>query len=135
MLVIALLNEWYMEVVDIETVFLYGVLDEETNMKMSEGLETYMNSSFQEDECLILDKVIYGQVQAARQFNRRRTEVMEKKMGFKKCTADKCLLMRKTSQGTVVVCVYIDDTLCAGDKGAIREFKDDIKNYCCKRRR
>ena len=28
-LIIALLNEWNMEVVDIETAFLYGVLDEE----------------------------------------------------------------------------------------------------------
>ena len=66
MSVIALLNDWNMEVVDIETAFLYGVLDEEIYMKMPEGLENYMEAIFGGDECLILDKVIYGLVQAAR---------------------------------------------------------------------
>ena len=96
-----------MEVVDIETVFLYGVLDEKIYMKIQEGLEDYMDTSFWGDECLILDKTIYGLVQAARQFHRKLTEVMEKETGFKKCMADECLSMRKTNQGTVVVCVYV----------------------------
>ena len=50
-------------------------------------------------------------------------------MAFKKCMVDKCLLLRKTSQVTVVIYVYIDDTLCTGNKDAIQEFKDEIKNY------
>ena len=37
--------------------------------------------------------------------------------------------MRKTDQGIVVVCVYIDDTLCTGDKNTIQEFKDEIKTH------
>ena len=45
-LVIALLNDWNMEVVDIEIAFLYGVLDEEMYMKMPEGLENYMETNF-----------------------------------------------------------------------------------------
>ena len=110
-LVIALLNEWNMEVVYTETAFLYGVLDEEIYMKIPEGLKDYMDMSFRGDECLVLDKAIYDLVQAVRQFHRKLTEVMEKKMGFKKCMADECLLMRKTNQGTVVLCVYIDGKL------------------------
>ena len=51
-LVIALVNDWNMEVVDIETAFLYGVLDEEIYMKMPEGLENYMETNFEENECL-----------------------------------------------------------------------------------
>ena len=52
-------------------------------------------------------------------------------MGFRKFMVYECLLMRKTSQGTMVVCVcvYIDDTLCTGNKRAIQEFKDEIKNH------
>ena len=50
-------------------------------------------------------------------------------MGFKKCMVDECLLMRKRNQGTVVVCVYIDDTLCTANKEAIQEFKNEIKNH------
>ena len=43
--------------------------------------------------------------------------------------ADECLLMRETNAGTMIVCVYIDDTLCTGDNDAIQEFKNEIKNY------
>ena len=45
---------------DIETAFLYGVLDEEIYMKIPEGLENYMETNFGGDECLILDKAIYA---------------------------------------------------------------------------
>ena len=45
-LVIALLNEWNMEVVDIKTAFLYGVLDEGIYMNIPEGLEDYMGTGF-----------------------------------------------------------------------------------------
>ena len=63
---IALLNEWNMVVVDIKPAFFYGVLDEEIYMKIPEGLEEYMGTGFGGDKCLILDKAIYGLVQAAR---------------------------------------------------------------------
>ena len=82
-----------------------------------------MDTSFERDESLILDKEIYGLGQTARQFHRRLTEVMEKQIGFKKCVGEECLLMRKTNQGTVCVYIYIDDTLCTGNKEAIQEFK------------
>ena len=80
-----------MEVVDIETAFLYGILDEEIYMKIPEGLETYLETNFEEEDCLVLDKAIYGLVQAARQFHKRLTSVMENEMGFMKCLADECL--------------------------------------------
>ena len=128
-LVMALLEGWNMEVVDIETAFLYGILDEEIFMKMPEGLDIYLDTNFSNHECLVLDKAIYGLVQAARQFHRRLTGVMEKNMGFAKCMADECLLCRTTEKGMIVVCVYIDDTLCVGKTEAIQEFKDEIKQH------
>ena len=50
-------------------------------------------------------------------------------MGFDKCLTDKCLLKRETKKGIIIVCVYIDDTLCVGDKEAITEFKKEISMY------
>ena len=47
-------------------------------------------------------------------------------MGFDKCLADECLLRKETKKGTVIVCVYIDDALCVGDKEAINELKKEI---------
>ena len=56
---------------------------------------------------------------------------METEMGFLKCMADDCLLMRTTEKGTVtvIVCVYIDDTLCLGKKEAISDFKNELKKH------
>ena len=93
-MVLALMNNWEMEVVDIETAFLYGILDEEIFMKIPEGLDIYKGCDFDEDECLVLDKAIYGLVQAARQFHKRLTKAMEEDMGFDKCLADECLLKK-----------------------------------------
>ena len=54
---------------------------------------------------------------------------MEKDMGFSKCMADECLLFRNTDKGTLVLCLYIDDAPCVGDKDAITELKEEIKKY------
>ena len=41
--------------------------------------------------------------------------------------ADQCLFGRKTEKGTVLIGIYIDDTLCVGKQGAIDELKSDLK--------
>ena len=50
-------------------------------------------------------------------------------MGFDKCLTDDCLMKKETKKGTIIVCVYIDDTLCVGDKEAINEFKKEVSLY------
>ena len=40
-----------MEVVNIETAFFYGILEEEIFMKVPEGLDIYKGSDFDEDKC------------------------------------------------------------------------------------
>ena len=43
---------------------------------------------------------------------------------------DQCLLMRNDQNGTINVCLYIDDTLCVGDKKVLDAFKMEIKKFC-----
>ena len=50
-------------------------------------------------------------------------------MNFVKCFADQCLLRRSTTKEIILICIYVDDTLCVGNKEAITEFKKEIKNY------
>ena len=57
-----------LEIVDVETAFLYGDLDEEIYMKIPPGFAKYLGTEVEKEECLILLKSIYGLVQAARQF-------------------------------------------------------------------
>ena len=62
-----------MEVFDIEAAYLYGILDEKIFKKMTEGLDMYLETTFSDQECLALDKAIYGLAQATRQFHKRLT--------------------------------------------------------------
>ena len=48
---------------------------------------------------------------------------------------DQCLLMRNDQNGTIIFCLYIDDTLCVGDKDAIEGFKKEIKNIVLQRKK
>ena len=129
LLMMGLMYNWDFEIVDIETAFLYGELEEEIYMKLPEGLSIHLEMERDDDECLILDKSIYGLVQAARQFHKKLVSVLTEKMNFKKCPGDECLLMREDENGSVVLCVYIDDTLCAGHKKALEVFKQELKNF------
>ena len=128
------MHDWCFEIVDIETAFLYGELEEEICMKIPEGLSIHSDIEYSEEDCLILDRSIYGLVQAARQFHKKFISVLMRDMHFEKCAGDECLLMRQKDVGTVVICVYIDDTLCAGDKMALENFKEELSAFFATKR-
>ena len=121
--------KWEAEITNIEIAFLYGNLDEGIFLKIPDGSKKYTRKKINENDCLILDQAIYGLVQAARQFFKKMVEVLEKKFNFVRSMNDQCLLMRNGLNGTVIVCLYIDHTLCIGDKEAINIFKKEIKKY------
>ena len=60
-------NDWEAYIVDIETAFLYGELEDEIYLKIPEGLDEYLEKEFVKDDCFVLDKSMYGLVQSARQ--------------------------------------------------------------------
>jgi len=121
LLVLYLTKRYHAKIIDIETAFLYGDLEEEIYMDCPEGFE------HQEDECLQLLQTIYGLVQPARQYWKKFTSRLKGK-GFKGGDADPCLFMRKTKNGTVYIAIYVDDCLLIGDPKAIDEAIDDIKD-------
>ena len=94
-------------------------------MTIPEGLAVYTETKYSEEECLVLDKSIHGLVQAARQFHKKFIEIFIKNMNFEKCAGDEYLLMCKDSVGIVMICVYIDSTLCAGDRRSLGAFKNE----------
>ena len=120
---------WEAEIIDIKTAFLYGNLEEEIYLKIPDGYKKYTSKKIDKNDCLILDQAIYGLVQAARQFFKKMIEGLEKKMNVVQSMYDQCLLIRNDRNGTIIVCLYIDDMLCVGDKEAIDAFKKEIKKY------
>ena len=58
------------KVVDIDNAFLNGDLEHENYMKIPEGYDEVVNKDVDRKDCFILQKAIYGLVQAARQWKK-----------------------------------------------------------------
>ncbi len=59
------------KIVDVESAFLYGNIEEEIFMKCPPG-----TIDVEEDKVLTLKKCIYGVVQAARQYHKKADEIL-----------------------------------------------------------
>ena len=114
-------------VMDVETAFLYGEIDEEIFMKSPVGMEEIDPGSSSED-CYQLVKVIYGLCQGARQFWKKFVDTAKRKsFGFQLSPADPCMLFKQNELGICIIIMYVDDMLIIGKKEQIQEFTTKIQ--------
>ena len=116
------------QVMDVETEFLYGVIDENNFMKSPVGMEEIDPGSSPED-CYQLLKGIYGLCQAARQFWKKFVNtVKQEPFGFQVSPADPCMLYKENELGVCIIIMYVDDMLIPGKKEHIQDFTSK-KNF------
>jgi hypothetical protein len=108
MLIVKLIWNLEASIVDIETAFLHGELQEEIYMNIPEGM------SYDSKRCLLLTKTIYGLVQSAREFYKELMSTLES-IGFKGNKSDPCLLSKLTQDGVIMIGTYVDDCLVIGN--------------------
>ena len=97
-------------VMDVETAFLYGDIEEEIFMKSPVGMEEIDPGSSPED-CYQLKKGIYGLWQAARQFWKKFLDTIKKEpFGFTVSPADPCMLFKENNLGICIIIMYVDVT-------------------------
>ena len=114
-------------VMDVETAFLYGDIEEEIFVKSPVGMEEIDPGSSPED-CYQLKKGIYGLCQAARQFWRKFVDTIKKEpFGFTVSPADPCMLFKEKNLGICIIIMYVDDMLIIGKKEQIQEFATKYK--------
>ena len=114
-------------VMDMETAFLYGEIDEEIFMKSPVGMEEIDPGSSSED-CYQLLKGIYGLCQAARQFWKKFVNtVKQEPFGFQVSHADPCMLFKENELGVCIIIIYVDDILIIGKKEQIQDFASKIQ--------
>ena len=114
-------------VMDVETTFLYGDIEEEIFMKSPIGMEEIVSGSLSED-CCQLKKGIYGLCQAARQFWKKFVDTIKKEpFGFTVSPADPCLLFKKNDLGICIIIMYVDDMLIIGKTEQIEDFASKIQ--------
>ena len=98
------------KVVDIDNAFLNGDLEHEIYMKIPEGYDEVINQDVDKEDCLILQKAIYGLVQAARQFWKKIVYKMQGG-GFQLSEAVSCMLYKEDEKRVCIIIIYIDDML------------------------
>ena len=114
-------------VMDVETVFLYGNIEEEIFMKSLVGIEEIDPGSSPED-CYQLKKGIYGLCQAARKFWRKFVDTIKKEpFGFTVSPADPCMLFKENNLGICIIIMYVDDMPIIGEYEQIQEFATMIQ--------
>ena len=106
------------KVVDIDNAFLNGDLEHEIYMKIPEGSDEVINARVDKEDCLILQKAIYGLVQATRQFWKKIVDKMQEG-GFKLSEADPLMLYKEDEKEVCIIIIYIDDMLIIGKEEAI----------------
>ena len=114
-------------VMDVETAFLYGDIEEEIFMKSPIGMEEVDPGSSPED-CYQLKKGIYGLCQAARQFWKKFMDtIKQESFGFQVSPADPCMLFKKNEVGICIIIMYVDDMVIIGKKVQIEDFASKIQ--------
>ena len=114
-------------VMDVETAFLYGEIDEEIFRKSPIGMAEIDPGSSSED-CYQLLKGIYGLCPAARQFWKKFVNTAKKEsFGFQVSPADPCMLFKQNELGICIIIMHVDDMLIIGKKEQIQEFTIKIQ--------
>lgn len=125
-LALTLMYDWVCESIDVETAFLYGVLKELVYLKIPEGFNEYSGMTATDDDVVVLDKALYGLVQACRVWVTTLIDYLIG-IGFVRSRADPCLLYRNNIDGYVAVLVYVDDCMVCGSRDGVKNCIGDIK--------
>lgn len=124
LLILKLTNpNWGIHQIDVEEAFLEGTLDRDIYIKFPKDMDKVSNKT---NKIGLLNRSIYGLVQAARKFFDMLRTYLKKRMEMTNCQSDKCLF--KNQENSLFIGVYVDDLLLVGQKNKISEFIGFIKN-------
>ena len=114
LIAIAVLHNLEIHQMDVKIAFLNGELNEEIYMEQLEGFIVLG----QEKKVCRLIKSLYGLKQALKQWNEKFENAMMSN-GFRINVCDKCVYIKDTANGYVIVCLYVDDMLIIGSNNDI----------------
>ncbi len=105
---------------DVVTAFLNGELEETIHMEIPAG---FAEETIGEMVCL-LHKALYGLKQAPRQWYAKINSFLVNDLQFKRCSYEPCLYIRHREKEVMLIVLYVDDILIAGNDRAV---VDDVK--------
>jgi len=115
LLVVAALENWHIEGLDVKSAFLYGQLDEEIYIEQPKGFKIHG----QEWKVLHLCRAIYGLQQAALAWWKELLTSM-RKIGFERSQSDAGIFIHKAKNGDIIVAmIYVDDSGFMGNNATL----------------
>ena len=117
--------DWDIHQMDIKTAFLHGKLEEEVYMEQPEGCA----EKGKENWVCRLKKTLYGLVQSPRMWNTRLNKVMVE-IGYQRNSADHCVYVRTSKNGTSIVTIHVDDLCIASSTPEeMKQLKTDLGKF------
>ena len=120
-LVIAALRKLDVHQMDVKIAFFNEDLHEEIYIKQPEG---FVVPGLEHKICKLV-KSIYGLKQAPRDWHQKFDSVMLSN-GFKINECDKCVYVKDTVDGYIILCLYVDDMLIIGSNDKMVKSTKDI---------
>jgi hypothetical protein len=116
-------EKWNVFQLDVKSAFLHGELIEDVYVEQPLGYQKGNNSQVYK-----LNKALYGLKQAPRAWYSK-VESYFTAAGFKKCSHEHTLFVKKGSKDQIlIVSIYVDDLIYTGnDVGLMIEFKESMK--------
>ena len=114
LIAIAAIHNLEIQQMDVKTTFLNGELDEEIYMEQPEG---FIVPGLEKNVCRLV-KSLYGLKQAPMQWHEKFDSVMMTN-GFKINECDKCVYVKNTEHGFVIICLYVDDIHIMGSNNEV----------------
>ena len=108
---------------DVVTAFLYGDIDEDIYVEQPPG---FVDANYPDHVCK-LKKALYGLKQSPRMWHAKIDDFLVNKLGFETSTSDPCLYVRRKDGKVLIIALYVDDLLIAGDdKSGIAWIKGEL---------
>ena len=103
---------------DVETAFLEGKLDEDVYLEIPEGMAKFFglpDGVSSETHVLKLNSSMYGLIQSARCFFKELTGYLVNHCNFVKSEADPCLYFKWMDEGLTLWMSWVDDMFVTGN--------------------
>lgn len=120
---IAVSRGWCLQQLDVQNVFLHGLLQEEVYTKQTPGFED-PNTPF---HICRLEKAIYGLKQARRSWYSKLSFKLEQ-LGLKPSKFDPSLFIYNKNAVTLFMLIYVDDIILTGSSQDASALLHDLKN-------
>ena len=121
----AALNKFKLRQADIETAYLYGIIDVELYMRIPDGVFIKGKSRY-ERPCIRIKKSLYGLKQAGRIWYLHLSNYLQK-CGFTTNESCPCLFIKRHKDEVAIVGIYVDDIVIVGTDTAIENTMNALK--------